>query len=377
MANWRAGYEILQRFIADNPSIEITTHSTSIPSEVRTEFYQIFDDIRAEYVREVFASQIDEANVAIARYSEAKTGLTSILDLKIEVNPNLGLFLADPVAGLTRNTFPLLLSLVMKKIGVEDFEQESDKLIRDSYASFMREIYLQWCTLSLITLLGPDQAYNVPVPDETHDPHYTESELRPGGAEDIPQIVPAEKIALYGSHYVPMIVPKLVFHSSRLDTYVAVRTDYHRVFHIPRKLHEIIKGMEWYQINDILLNFGKFNLWPDIGIYLDDNPEQLRILTSYTEVLRPDMILDVWDSTDQDVNSGLDLARRHCNLLLPRKEMFVISRMPVLKKSVSGTGSGEGVPTEPLIDIRVLEVGYKASGLEPIIACLEKKDSAT
>ena len=139
--------------------------------------------------------------------------------------------------------------------------------------------------------------------------------------------------------------------------------------------------MEWQQVNDILLKFGKFNLWPDIGLYLDDNPEQLRILTTYTEVLRPDMILDVWDSADQDVSSGLEMARRHCNVLLPRKETFVISRMPLLKNNASGTGTGEtqpadGVSAEQQIDIRVLQVGYEQSGLEPVIACLVGSDSA-
>jgi DNA-binding transcriptional ArsR family regulator len=272
MANWHARYETLKRYIADHPTIEITSSGTSIPGDVRTGFYEIFDDILAEFVRERYASQISEAALAISKYSEAKARLASIVDRKIEVNPNLQFFLADPVTGLTRSTFTLLLSLLRNNISIEDFERESDKIIQDSYPSFMREIYLQWATLSLITLLGPDQVYSVPVPDETHDPHYTESELRPGNYEDIPQVVPAEKIMLFGSHYVPMIVPKLVFHSSRLDTYVAIRTDYHKVFCLAKKLHEIIKGLEWYQLKDIVNKFGVFNLWPDIGLYLDDNP---------------------------------------------------------------------------------------------------------
>ena len=380
MANWQARYETLKRYIADHPTIEITANSTSIPGDVRPGFYAIFDDILAEYVRELYAPQLGEASLAISKFSEAKARLASLVGLKIEVNPNLGFFLADPVAGLTRSTFTLLLSLVRNNITVEDFERESDKIIQDSYPGFMREIYLQWSTLSLITLLGPDQVYSVPVPDETNDSHYTESELRPGNFEDIPQVVPAEKMMLYGSHYVAEIAPKLVFHSNRLNKYVAIRTDYHKVFCLVRKLHEIIKGLEWYQLKDIVNKFGVFNLWPDIGLYLDDNPEQLRILMTYTEALRPDMVLDVWNSDGQDVENGLEMARRHCNILLPRKEMFVISRASVLKKKTAGAApldasNSEDLSGEPQLDIRVLEVGYDASGLEPVVACLAKAEA--
>ena len=380
MANWQAKYETLKRYIADHPTIEITSNSTSIPGDVRPGFYAIFDDILAEYVRQLYAPQLNEAALAISKFSEAKARLASLVDLKTEVNPNLGFFLADPVAGLTRSTFTLLLSLVRNNITVEDFERESDKIIQDSFPIFMREIYLQWSVLSLIALLGPDQVYSVPVPDETHDPHYTESELRPGNFEDVPQLLPAEKISLYGSHYVAEIAPKLVFHSSRLDKYVAIRTDYHKVFCLIRKLHEIIKGLEWYQLKDIVNKFGVFNLWPDIGLYLDDNPEQLRILMTYTEALRPDMVLDVWNSDGQDVEGGLEMARRHCNVLLPRKEMFVISRAAVLKKKAAGSApvdaSNSGDQSaEQQVDIRVLEVGYDASGLEPVVACLAKAEA--
>ena len=380
MANWQARYEALKLYIADHPAIEITSNSTSIPGDVRPGFYAIFDDILAEYVRELYAPQLGEASLAISKLSEAKARLALLVDLKTEVTPNLGFFLADPVAGLTRSTFTLLLSLVRNNITVADFERESDKIIQDSYPGFMREIYLQWSVLSLITLLGPDQVYSVPVPDETHDPRYTESELRPGNYEDVPQVVAAEKISLYGSHYVPEIVPKLIFHSSRLDKYVAIRTDYHKVFCLIRKLHEIIKGLEWYQLKDIVNKFGVFNLWPDIGLYLDDNPEQLRILMTYTEALRPDMVLDVWNSDGQDVENGLEMARRHCNVLLPRKEMFVISRAAVLKQKAAASApvessNSEDLSAEPWVDLRVLEVGYDASGLEPVVACLAKTEA--
>jgi hypothetical protein len=179
-----------------------------------------------------------------------------------------------------------------------------------------------------------------------------------------------------------MIVPKLVFHSSRLDTYVAIRTDYHKVFCLAKKLHEIIKGLEWYQLKDIVNKFGVFNLWPDIGLYLDDNPEQLRILMTYTEALRPDMVLDVWNTEGQDVENGLEMARRHCNVLLPTKEAFVISLTPVLKKSGAETAAGDAAVVARVdtagesTDIRVLEVGYDASMLEPVVARLAKTDSA-
>jgi hypothetical protein len=55
--------------------------------------------------------------------------------------------------------------------------------------------------------------------------------------------------------------------------------------------------------------------------------------------------------------------------------------MPLLKNNASGTGTGEtqpadGVSAEQQIDIRVLQVGYEQSGLEPVIACLVGSDSA-
>ena len=46
---WQAKFEELTRFVAEHPSIVIKPEMSSIPSEVRPEFYVLFDAVRENF----------------------------------------------------------------------------------------------------------------------------------------------------------------------------------------------------------------------------------------------------------------------------------------------------------------------------------------
>lgn len=391
MSNWRASYNKLQEYIAGHPTIEMTHGSTSIPDDVRPEFYRLFDEVRNNYVRENFSTQLEEAAMLGKEYTKAKEAFNACLGLNVEINRHLDWFLKDPVDGLTRRIFEPLFDLVKKTISIEVFEQTSNRVLQDSLKNFRRQGYIHWTTLSLLKLMSPNGAYLAPVDDESVEPDLTADEGRPGMfTHEIPKLAAAEQLALDSSHFIPLLVPKIILHSSCLNTYVAVRNDFHQVYRRAFELHKHIKDVEWHQIENLQAKFGPFHLWPDIGIYLNESPEQLCVIADYAETLRPDIIVDVMETRDCYQTGRLDEVRHHYDVLKPRLGSFVVCResmpqtllrelglepAPIGAIAAEGTGQlqrdasapAAGMASELPSDIHLLSVGYETGKLESII----------
>jgi hypothetical protein len=190
-------------------------------------------------------------------------------------------------------------------------------------------------------------------------------------------------------------VPKIIIHSTRLDTFVAMRTDYHLVTHNAFELFRNIKTMEWNKIADLKRKYGPHQWWPDISLSLSDNPNELRVAADATFIMRPDVIVDVMEKADWYKNGGLELVMRHCEIFRPRFGCFIVCREPLPEMSVpqeelaqtaaAGAGTMQ-TPEEKLTDtsllselpdnIHLLNVGLDAARLEPIITALAKSGSS-
>ena len=407
MSNWRQSYSNLQAYTAQHPEIEISLNGTGIPQAVRPEFFRLFNEVSAEYVREVAPTELTEAAHLGAAFLAAEKGAISRLKLKsVIIDQNLRWFLEDPLDGLTRRLFDHVYDLVRGAVDETGFEQKACLFVRGLIQRYTRQGYIYWTALSLMQTLAPDQAYTVPITDESIETHLASNDVGQARFTDtasaqgrftqiIPDIFSAQWLALDSSHFTPLLVPKIITHSTILDTFVGMRIDFHEVTHNAFELFRNIKTMEWHKIEDLKREFGPHQLWPDISLYLNGNPEELRIASDASHVLWPDVIVDVMETSEWYKNDSLKIVKRHCEALRPRFGCFVVCREAppetaapqgeTAQTAAAGAGTtqppeekstGAGLLNELPDNIHLLNVGFDATKLEPIIAALAKAGSS-
>jgi hypothetical protein len=378
MNNWQESYAKLRAYVATHPEIEITPTVTSIPADVRAEFYRLFDSIRTDYVKTLIQSQLQDATQLGREYYKVKAAFVDRYKVQVEIPPILEWFLQDPVDGLARRIFAPLFDLTSGKTDVTRFDEDASKIVQDSLKDFTARAYKHWVTLSLLRLLKPERTFSVPVHDERTEPDLSQASIRHGRFRlDIPALEKVEKLELDSSEYIPLLVPKMIVQSGAVGSYVALRTPFHRVYFAAIDLHDHIKGGEWQPIVDLEYKFGKLRLWPDIGLYTDTDPDNLRIMMDLDEVMRPDVTVEVMEAVDWYQGDGVDAVKRHFALMHPRLGDFIVCRKPLHPTQQGGT---EGTQATTVTDVRsqippviqVLEVGYDSAKLGPIIEALTK-----
>ncbi len=391
MENWHNSYVELTEFIKTHPSIEISPSVMTILDEVRPEFYRLFDRVRASYVADKY-QMLPAAYQLSANFKEAKTATMADLNLKeIDVNPHLGGFLLDPVDGLMSKLFEPLFGLLQGKTTLETFDQLSAEIISRAAKTFSHQGYSHWTVLSIIRMLKPDNAEYVMIADQTTEPDLTSADTRPGWyTDEIPKLGIIERLALDFSLHTAFIVPRVILHSDIPEAFVSISTDIHEVY---RKAKDISKRMEWYKIEEIRRDFGMGNLWPDITVNTDASAEDLRVTADYSSISRPDIIVDIMEPTAWFHDAGLERVRRHNKILNPRIGTYVVSRYPsaipeenqseLSHRESQDLSHAENVTEQSLpsmmtgfdkvIDnIHILDVGFDASKLAPIIDALRR-----
>jgi hypothetical protein len=361
---------------------------------VRPEFYRLFDAARNNYIKETFPDILAEANVLSARYAEAQNEAMRQMSLrKIELEPNLNWFLSDPCDGISRGLFNPLFDLLKGKTTLAEFEDVAARLSADSFKRFSHFGYEYWAVFSLMCLIAPDAKYAVPVHDHRTDPDLATVEARPGQTAEVPGIALADTISFDTTIVTAYLAPKLILHSSQIETFVAFTVDLHDVFCNARVLS---KKAEWLKIADLQNKFGKFNMWPDVCIYLHDEAETLRVSADYQNIARPDIVVDIMETADWYEAGKMEIVKQHHKELKPRLGSFVISRgvvpEPVIKALQAEYEAEQALLAQEMADrqgptkaglqtaqmlqetpsIHILNASYERAELEPIISAIVK-----
>jgi hypothetical protein len=390
---WMKKYDELKGYIASHAAIQINENVTIIPEEDRTGFYQIFNAVCADFVKESFPGLLEDVALFSSRFEEARQGITASLKT-IEVVSNSNWLTTDPVNGLTRKLFDTLFDLLVNKIDVAKFEEKCAGIVEKSYKTDFVKGYQHWVLMSLIRLMEPDKAYTVPVITQAIDPGLTEAETRPGWfTEDVPDVVAAEVIPLGISEFTPFLVPKIILHSDLLQTFASVCNDLHDVF---RKARSLSKKVEWYKVEDVHQALLGTTKWPDLAIYLGETSEELKAVSDYIHTARPDIIVAIMESGGWFEAGKMETVKRHHQTFKPRLGSFIVCREafvppapvittpieastpaepvqidmnpPVANAEMAKAGEAKADEVTPVPeDIHILNVGFEANELRPII----------
>ena len=403
---WPRSFETLKEFIAQNPEIEITPNVIAIPGEVRPEFYRLFDNVRVDFLKDNFPASLErgqEISRAFARVYKAAIAASGLESINVRAAVNW--FLQDPTNGLIRPLFDPLFNLIRSKWTEAEFTDNSIQIVEDAFTEYFRDGYVRWTVLGLLALMKPDRNYHI----ETRDYH-TDAEMNEGGMpagqreETVDAIAESKKIVFDVSTLSAFIVPRVLFHSTRLERYVAIHTDFTEAYWRARGKSD---RMEWLSLKDIKEEFGRSRLWPDAMIYTSDAIDDLNLVSDYDTVARPDLILEIEEEDGWYEKGGLELARRHLAELKPRLGCYIICRTPPpdeaydeimpkppvatevaldemsIQEIPHGNITGDDSravpqiiqeplpPPNPEPDIHILPVGFEFEKLDPVVAALD------
>ncbi|MHA2068277.1 MAG: hypothetical protein ACXABY_28275, partial [Candidatus Thorarchaeota archaeon] len=408
--SWQKAYSELKEYIIRHPIIEISKNCIAIPSDVRPEFYRQFDTVRVAFLEEKFQTLLDEAILLSKHYAEVGQELTKSLELDdIKVSANLNWFLNDPVNGLTRSLFEPLFNLLKGKVDTTTFENEALINIDNSFSKLFRWGYEKWILISLINLLTPDKAFAVPIED-THSDTAMEGGMVSGlRKEPVPEAKETKLLSLTHIEEAGFIVSNLIVHSVKLGCYASIRTD---LGEASWTAQEVSGKREWYNLREVMRQHTPVAHWPDLVIYIDDQPEDLALVADFGRFCRPDMIVECVEQADWYQQGILEKVRSNHDFFKPRLGSYLVSRLPVpeeafkelMPKPATGSPAAESAASietspEPIseqleltrvteesaserksiteedqekqpLDIHILTVAYDRFQLAPIIEAL-------
>jgi hypothetical protein len=357
-----------------------------LPDGIRPEFYRRFDAVRMALVVDKLPAEIDLAKELAVNLKGIRAKLLDGLKLeKIELGDWLEWFIGDPATCLTRVLFDPLFDLLKGKIDAAGFEKHATAVTAELFGNLFRVGYDRWGTLSLIAAVDPDEAFVVPVADRSTDPALGDAELIPGHNEArLPPAERAQKLAFDLNPFVELLVPRVIVHSKSLDAYVAFRNDYQVVF---RREMSFKDPRRWSKTADIWAHYGKEDLWPDLGLYIGESPEQLALIADYFNIAKPELAVEFMERTDWYGEKGVSSVDRHFQISQPRMGSFVVCRAPTPEEilhrlkpetGVAGeaeeqsAGESQAQKREPdalLLPgrVEVIQAGYAAAALAPIV----------
>jgi hypothetical protein len=386
--NWQKAYSELLEYTAKNPQIEIGMNVIAIPGDVRPGFYRLFDTVRVAFLKEKYQTLLDEAASLSSNYARAAQEATRSLGLaKIKVPASLNRFLNDPVNGLIRSLPDPLFNLLRGKIDIDAFENEAMASIESSFRQLFQSGYEKWVVLSLVNLLAPDRVLEVPKEDLQDQVHEIEWDQKDGIFElSVPDVKEMELLSL-GERLDAedvFILSDLIVRSAKLNRYVSITADLADAILTAK---EVSDKREWHRLREVGKPYTRIDDWPDLVIYIDDQPEDIALVADFGRFCRPDIIVECMEQVDWYQKGGLDRVRQNYDFLKPRLGSYVVSRVPVPEEAwrelTPEPAAGEPAPEqktppkEQPLDIHILTVGYDHSRLAPIIdALLSGKEAA-
>ena len=378
---WQKAYDELKSYIANNPSIEIGKDVIRVPDGLNSKFYQLFNRVRATFIKDNFSASLEKGYVLSKNWGEVSQAVTDSLKLEsIDVTGRIKWFLLDPIDGLMQLLFHPLFDVLKGKKDLAAFEQSAAQLVEDKFIECFREGYQRWAIVSLIKLLAADKTYHIPIMDYSIDiTPFEEGSMQNGlYQEPVPDIEETNKISFAGHPICSFIAPKIIVHSTRLDLFTAFRPDFYRAVW---RAQSISPEREWYRISDIVREFGQNKLWPDLAIYTSASLKELDLIADYFKVARPDIVVECREEKGWYEKEGLELVKRHYNVLKPKLGSFVVCRESVPEAALkeleakavlqaSDVGTTSETVVQSALNIRLLSVGYDITKLEPIIEAI-------
>ncbi len=328
-------------FTAAHPEIHIDRSEISIPKGVRDDFYQHFDSVRKAVVEEYYPSVGEGAETLRDNFIRTEKEVVELLGLEGITTPiDLHSFLHDPKTGLMRALYNRLFDLLQGKATIDSFELNAANDLRVGAEELFRLGYEPWIFLSFIKFLEPDHAFMVDLDPEDED-RMVLVELKD---------ISFGRQALHGYFR----IPEFVFHSRKLDRYIAVKAALTReiptyvVQYDPPVKRKRRTGDSSYALDYRVLL-----------LYVMSDPNEIPIVANLREkrIASPELMVECIGEDEIADTDIMEQVKARCDSLKPKIGMFLVVRDPVHDLN-------EGNPVEKVFSV---PTGFDSSRLLSIV----------
>jgi|WetSurMetagenome_2_1015567.scaffolds.fasta_scaffold13495_5 hypothetical protein len=374
---FRQAYAALTDFIAHHPEIEIGETVTSIPGEVRPQFYNLFNAAREAFVEEKFPAFMSEAAMLWEQYRKAEESAANLFSLEEPAMASaIHSFLRNSQESLTRELFDPLFDLLKGRESVESFEEKAGSQIARLFPAVFRGSYEKWVILSFVSLLDVDKVLRVE--SRGLSPGERAKPAAQAPLDDVP--IPAESASLLFSQPRSAIfaVPDLIVHSSRLNRFIGIRSEFSEGLY---NAWNPSTKRDWYPIDTDMLILLESGL---TLIYAAEDADDLALVADAQNICRPDLILWCIDTRSLDKKEALEYMVKANSLFHPTNGSYIIANYPWPEAAEPSEPSQSPVTEqqEPAADqtqaadIKIINAGYDQSSLAPIAEAFAVSDGA-
>jgi len=206
-SQWKLKYEVLRDFLSSNPEIHIGQAEVCIPENLRGSFFGFFDEIRGALVESWQRSLAFDVHSLSKNFLAAESALSEKLKIRLALAMDLSSFLRTPKEGMMRLIYNRLFERIQGKISEADFEKMAERDLAAETTAMFRLGYETWAALALVVMLEPDAIAGLAL-DSDQKPVVTE----------IKEIAFGRQF-----HHPAKRVPEFIFHSKKLDCYIAFK----------------------------------------------------------------------------------------------------------------------------------------------------------
>lgn len=356
-------YGKLTDFAAKHPEIEIGDSVTSIPENVRPDFYGLFNTARGAFVSEKFPSYLARARVLKKEFDKAAEDASGWLSFEDPptVDPLLR-FLRDPKDCLTRELFDPLFDLLKGRRKIEEIERVVSPGIAALFAAAFRGGYEKWVVLNLLNLLDVEGAFRVVV--RSLNPGERTKPAAQAPLDEIP--APQESTRFFFSQPRNAIfaVPDFIVYSSRLHRFIGIRSEFQQGLYNALNANP---DREWDAVDPDLIKLLSKGL---TLIYVAEEAEKIALVADAARFCRPDMVLwcvDAQNMDQREIMAGMEIADVR---LKPPGGSFVISGDEWLESPQPGEKTVRARPGAQGSGFHKLTVGYERRKLMPLVEAL-------
>ena len=331
---WPKHYKELVDFIEDEPGVVIKEDLISIDKEARSAFYKEFDKVRTSFLGQNYSEWLDEAHFLSTKYMKVKDYLSERLRLEEVLMPlELERFLSDPVKQVVRDLFDPLFELLQEKIEPEEFEERAEETVHESFRNLYQMGYIKWFVLSFIKNINPEKAYEVPLPQPSSKQMIFHRERV---KQNIPFPEETKVLSFEVGRREILLIPDFIVRSAKLEKYVAFRTEigkplWQASFHSKKR--------EWFSIESFLEEYGITEMKPDLLLYVDENLEDVSLVSDCDKFCRPDLLvyfLDQLEDVEERHAQKMESIRVAHDILKPAKGTCVIAKNHLPSSLVKG-----------------------------------------
>jgi len=152
----------LKEFISVNSSISINKKDWEIPEELKGKFYELFDAVRNNFVKEYCNSCLEEAKEFVRNYCQAEEEIKSLFQVEsILLTKEQCNFIRDQADHFAWKVWDPLTNALQNHHSFHKFKERALRTVKLSALSNIRICYQNWIVLKLIKLMQPDEFYNV------------------------------------------------------------------------------------------------------------------------------------------------------------------------------------------------------------------------